>query len=118
MFAVRQIFARPTQLAETVRQLAADGDLPAWLAETDEPLSFLVHDRGATTLTDAAYRFVRHEPGVDVVLFGTGDVGHLRTNVESLCKPPLPEADRAKLADLFSHLRGVGLEAPPRRAAA
>jgi aryl-alcohol dehydrogenase-like predicted oxidoreductase len=118
MFAVRQIFARPAQLAETVRQLAADGDLPAWLAETDEPLSFLVRDGAATTLTDAAYRFVRHEPGVDVVLFGTGDVGHLRTNIESLCKPPLPEADRVKLADLFSHLRGVGLEAPPRRAEA
>lgn len=118
MFAVRQIFARPAQLAETVRQLAAEGHLPAWLADTDHPLSFLVHPGGATTLTDAAYRFVRHEPGVDVVLFGTGDAGHLRTNIESLCKPPLPDADRAKLADLFSHLRGVGLEAPPRRAAA
>jgi hypothetical protein len=51
---------------------------------------------------------------VDVVLFGTGDVGHLRTNIESLCKPPLPEADRTKLAALFGHLRGVGLEAPRR----
>ena len=34
----------------------------------------------------------------------------------------LPEADRAKLRALFSHLRGVGLEVPPfareRRAAA
>ena len=34
MFAVRQIFARPAQLAETVRQLAADGQVPAWLAAT------------------------------------------------------------------------------------
>jgi len=118
MFAVRQIFARPAQLAETVRQLAADGDLPAWLADSDHPLSFLVHEGGANTLTDAAYRFVRHEPGVDVVLFGTGDVGHLHTNIESLCKPPLPDVDRARLAELFSHLRGVGLEAPPRRVAA
>ena len=45
-------------------------------------------------ITEAAYRFVRHEPGVDVVLFGTGDVAHLRANIESLLKPPLPEADR------------------------
>ena len=118
MFAVRQIFARPAQLAETVRQLAADGQVPAWLAETDDPLGFLVHAGGGSTLTDAAYRFVQHEPGVDVVLFGTGDVGHLRTNIESLCKPPLPEADRTKLAALFGHLRGVGLEAPPRRVTA
>jgi aryl-alcohol dehydrogenase-like predicted oxidoreductase len=58
---------------------------------------------------------VRHESGVDVVLFGTGDAAHLRTNIQSILKPPLPEADRAKLRELFSHLRGVGLEAPPSR---
>jgi len=118
MFAVRQIFARPSQLAATVKQLAAAGQLPAPLAESDDPLGFLVHPGGASTLTDAAYRFVRHEPGVDVVLFGTGDSGHLRTNIDSLLKPQLPKADRTKLEDLFGHLRGVGLEAPPRRAAA
>ena len=67
---------------------------------------------GASSIIDAAYRFVRHEPGVDVVLFGTGDVGHLRTNIDSLLKPPLPEADRERLAELFGHLVGVGLDAP------
>ncbi|HTW69266.1 MAG TPA: aldo/keto reductase [Acetobacteraceae bacterium] len=118
MFAVRQIFARPAQLAETAKELAAAGKIPGSLAETGNPLSFLVHPGGASTVTDAAYRFVRHEPGVDVVLFGTGDPAHLRTNIESLLKPPLPAADRARLAELFGHLRGVGLEAPPRRAAA
>jgi aryl-alcohol dehydrogenase-like predicted oxidoreductase len=61
-------------------------------------------------VVEAAYRFVRHEPGVDVVLFGTGDVAHLRTNVASLLKPPLPQADRDKLAKLFGHLTGIGLD--------
>ncbi|HEY4173336.1 MAG TPA: hypothetical protein VGM42_09930, partial [Rhodopila sp.] len=70
---------------------------------------------GADSVTDAAYRYVRHEPGVDVVLFGTGDAAHLRANVASILKPPLPAADRTKLQDLFSHLRGVGLEVPPAR---
>jgi len=116
MFAVRSIFARPAQLAATMKELAADGLVPAWLAERAHPLDFLVHEGGASSLTDAAYRYVRHEPGVDVVLFGTGDAGHLRSNVESILKPPLPAADRTKLAELFGHLRGVGLEAPPRRA--
>jgi aryl-alcohol dehydrogenase-like predicted oxidoreductase len=116
MFAVRSIFARPTQLAETMRELAAQGLVPAVLATSDDPLGFLVHPDGANSLTDAAYRYVRHEPGVDVVLFGTGDPAHLRTNIESILKPPLPGADWAKLRDLFSHLRGVGLEAPPARA--
>jgi hypothetical protein len=54
---------------------------------------------------------------VDVVLFGTGDVGHLWTNIASILKPPLPAAGRAKLQNLFSHLRGVGLEASPARTA-
>jgi aryl-alcohol dehydrogenase-like predicted oxidoreductase len=117
MFAVRGIFARPAQLAATMRELAAAGLVPAQLAESDDPLGFLIHPEGASSLTDAAYRYVRHEPGVDVVLFGTGDAAHLRTNIASILKPPLPEADRAKLQELFSHLRGVGLEAPPSRPA-
>ena len=116
MFAVRSIFARPAQLAATMRDLAKAGQVPAWLAETDEPLSFLIHDGGASSLTDAAYRYVRHEPGVDVVLFGTSDAAHLRANVASILKPPLPEVDQVKLRELFSHLRGVGLEVPPARA--
>jgi aryl-alcohol dehydrogenase-like predicted oxidoreductase len=117
MFAVRSIFARPAQLAAAMQELVAAGQVPAWLAETNDPLGFLVHPDGASSLTDAAYRYVRHEPGVDVVLFGTGDAGHLRSNIASILKPPLPAADRVKLQELFSHLRGVGLEAPPRRAA-
>ncbi|HMB48022.1 MAG TPA: hypothetical protein VKN63_07070, partial [Afifellaceae bacterium] len=69
---------------------------------------------GAQSLTDAAYRFVRHEPGVDVTLFGTGRVEHLHANVASILRPPLPEADRARLAELFGHLSGVGLDLPDR----
>jgi aryl-alcohol dehydrogenase-like predicted oxidoreductase len=113
MFAVRQIFARPALLAATVKELAAEGKVPAWLAESDDPLGFLVHPGGASSVIDAAYRYVRHEPGVDVVLFGTGDAVHLRSNVESILKPPLAAPDHAKLAEMFSHLRGVGLVAPP-----
>jgi aryl-alcohol dehydrogenase-like predicted oxidoreductase len=115
MFAVRGIFAKPAQLSATMRELAADGLVPAELAARPEPLDFLIHGNGgASSLTDAAYRYVRHEPGADVVLFGTGDHAHLRANIESILKPPLPAADREKLRTLFSHLRGVGLEAPPR----
>ena len=113
MFAVRGIFARPAQLAATLRDLAAAGQVPAELA-TDTPLDFLLHPDGATSLTDAAYRTARHEPGVDVVLFGTGETDHLRTNIASLLRPPLPDTDRARLRTLFAHLRGVGLDVPTR----
>jgi aryl-alcohol dehydrogenase-like predicted oxidoreductase len=95
--------------------------VPAELAAREAPLDFLVHSDGARSVTDAAYRYVRHEPGVDVVLFGTGDPEHLKSNIASILSPPLPVADQEELRRLFSHLRGVGLELPPfareRRAA-
>ncbi|MFZ0607307.1 MAG: aldo/keto reductase [Xanthobacteraceae bacterium] len=110
MFAVRSIFADPPRIAREIRELAAKGLVEKSLAETDDPLGFLVHDGGAGNTIEAAYRFVRHEPGVDVVLFGTGNAEHLRTNVASLLKPPLPQADRERLAALFGHLKSVGLD--------
>ena len=109
MFVVRNIFSQPERLAARVRELAAAGQLPQSLA-TDHPLDFLVHEGGASSLIDACYRYARHEPGSHVVLFGTSKPEHLRQNVESLLKPPLPEADRRKLAELFGHLLGVGVE--------
>jgi len=118
MFAVRSIFAQHDRVATTMRELAASGQVPQSLADMAEPLGFLIHPGGASSLTDAAYRYVRHEPGVDVVLFGTGDQAHLRSNIASILKPPLPQADRDRLKQLFSHLRGVGLVAPPQAAAA
>jgi aryl-alcohol dehydrogenase-like predicted oxidoreductase len=112
MFVVRNIFSKPGLLAETVRGLVADGKLPTELANKDNPLDFLIHSSGASSLTDAAYRFARHERGVDVVLFGTSDIGHLETNVASILAPPLPAPDLARLYELFGHLRGVGLDLP------
>jgi len=112
MFAVRNIFSKPARLATALRELTASRQLPRWLADAPNPLGFLIHEGGANTITEAAYRFVRHEPGVDVVLFGTGDPDHLRTNIASLLAPPLPLADRQTLTKLFGHLVGVGLDPP------
>lgn len=114
LFVVRNIFSRPGVLRDTVEQLVRDGALPESFRNEIAPLDFLIHDGGASSLTDAAYRFARHEPGADVVLFGTGDQAHLRRNVESLLKPPLPAADLQKLHRLFGHLRGVGLVFPDK----
>lgn len=112
MFAVRNIFSQPARLKAAMRELAAAGAVPQAFAATDDPLGFLVHPGGAASLIDAAYRFVRHEPGVDVVLFGTSSREHLRTNIASLLAPPLPATDRDKLRELFGHLVGVGLDLP------
>jgi aryl-alcohol dehydrogenase-like predicted oxidoreductase len=110
MFAVRSIFADPPRITRELRALAQKGLVEKWLGDTDEPLGFLVHEAGASSVIEAAYRYARHEPGVDVVLFGTGNAAHLRANIASLTKPPLPEPDRVKLAALFGQLTGIGLD--------
>jgi aryl-alcohol dehydrogenase-like predicted oxidoreductase len=112
MCVVRNIFADPAHLKREVRSLADKGLLPSRMADMDDPLDFLVHPGGAGNVIEAAYRFGRHEPGADVVLFGTGDPGHLRDNVRSILSPPLPQADLARIRELFGHLAGVGLGIP------
>jgi len=110
MFAVRSIFTDPPRIKREIKALADQGLVEKWLGELDDPLGFLVHEGGAANLTEAAYRFACHEPGVDVTLFGTGNAAHLNANVAALLKPPLPQADRDKLAALFGHLTGIGLD--------
>jgi aryl-alcohol dehydrogenase-like predicted oxidoreductase len=112
MFAVRRIFARPDLLAATLAELSTAGRLSDGVDAAD-PLGFLLHAGGAASMTEAAYRFVRHEAGVDVVLFGTGNPAHVESNVAALLKPKLPQADRDRVVALFGHLVGVGLDLPP-----
>ncbi len=116
MFVVRNIFSQPDVLRDTLAHLAVDGRLSRQaadeLARDPEPLGFLVHESGASSILDAAYRFVRHEPGTHVTLFGTSDVAHLEANIASILRPPLPDADREKLSRLFGHLTGIGLDLP------
>jgi aryl-alcohol dehydrogenase-like predicted oxidoreductase len=114
MFAVRNIFSKPDVLHKTLADLAAEGKVPAPLTAEPNPLAFLVHPGGAESIVDAAYRFARHEPGIDVVLFGTGSIDHLRSNIASILRPPLPAVDVQKLYVLFGHLVGVGLDLPDR----
>src|SRR5271169_3090107 len=56
MFAVRNIFSRPERLAGALRELTGSGQLPRRLADAPNPLGFLIHAAGASTITEAAYR--------------------------------------------------------------
>jgi aryl-alcohol dehydrogenase-like predicted oxidoreductase len=117
MFVVRNIFADNTHLRFTIQKLAREGRVPGYLAEKSDPLDFLIHAGGAGNHLDAAYRYARHEPGADVVLFGSGNAEHIRRNVASINAPPLPDTDRLKMRELFGHLVGVGLDIPESRVA-
>jgi aryl-alcohol dehydrogenase-like predicted oxidoreductase len=58
MFALRGLAARGRDLADRLTTLLGEAGIPS--------------------LADLAYRYCRHQPGMDVVLTGTGDPVHLR----------------------------------------
>jgi aryl-alcohol dehydrogenase-like predicted oxidoreductase len=102
MFAVRRALAHPDHLRAFVTDLIQKGQLdPADLAADAFP-DFLL--AAAASLPDAAYRFCRDEPGVHVVLSGTGNDQHLQANLASFDRPPLPAAVTAQLKHLFRHV--------------
>jgi L-galactose dehydrogenase len=106
MFAVRRALATPEAVRETVAGLIEKGELSGDAFENpQEPLAFLLDASG--DLTEAAYRFCRHEPGLDVILSGTGSIAHLEQNARSLSRPPLPAADADRLRRLFAGIDSV-----------
>jgi aryl-alcohol dehydrogenase-like predicted oxidoreductase len=111
MYAVRDIFSQPGALQQVVRDLAERGLIEAEVDARD-PLGFLLHEGGAGSVIEAAYRYARHQPGAQVVLFGTGSLSHLQANIDAILKPPLPAEDVERLTRLFGHLTDAGLELP------
>ena len=96
MFAVRRALSRPEVLRQIITELRTKGLL-------DETGSFDFNiERDLLTLssgelTELSYRFCRHEPGIDVVLTGTGNVEHLKQNVASINRGALPSKMRSAL---------------------
>jgi aryl-alcohol dehydrogenase-like predicted oxidoreductase len=107
MFAVRLALSRPQRLADVIRQLTETGQLDAEDINAHDPLGFLVHEQGARSRTEAAYRFCRYEPGTHVILCGTGNVDHLEANVDAFSKPPLPEEDQVRLRRIFRRVDSI-----------
>lgn len=104
MFAVRRALSRPERLRTVVRELVQKGLIDADQLDLDDPLGFLVHEGGAVSVPDAAYRFCRHEKGVHVVLSGTGNPEHLKANLKSFSRSPLPETDVERLREVFARV--------------
>jgi len=107
MFVVRNAFRDPRRLAEVVAELVSQGLVDPAEVDLANPLGFLLDDGVATSLADAAYRFCRDEPGMDIVLSGTGNIAHLEANVESMTRPPLPRDVRERLVRIFDRVDTV-----------
>ena len=112
MFVVRNIFSNAAYRSAVFARLVEQGQLDASVLADGDPLTFLVTDGGAESITDAAYRYARHEPGADVILFGTGNKAHVEANIASILRPPLPPLVIERLHATFGHLTGVGLDLP------
>jgi aryl-alcohol dehydrogenase-like predicted oxidoreductase len=112
MFVVRNIFSNAAYRHDIFAKLVEQGDLDASILSGGDPLAFVVGEAGAESITDAAYRYARHTQGVDVVLFGTGNKEHVKSNIDSILRPPLAPAIIERLHASFGHLKGVGLDRP------
>ena len=104
MFAVRRALSQPRRLRELWAELTKKGLVERDACNPEAPLDFLIGDGKASSVVDGAYRFCRHEPGVHVVLSGTGSREHLKANIESLTKPPLPAPVVARLKEIFARV--------------
>ena len=107
MFAVRRALSGPDALQAAVADLAARGQLDTDEFDPADPLGFAVGERAAASLPEAAYRFCRWEPGMDVTLSGTSSVAHLRENAASIGMPPLPSAITERLRRMFARANSI-----------
>jgi L-galactose dehydrogenase len=107
MHAVRRALSDEAVLIENVKKLIDNGEIDPSTVNADDPLDFLKASSEVSSITDAAYRYCRHEPGVSVVLTGTGNQDHLTTNVESLNAKPLSQALMEKLDNIFGRVRSI-----------
>ncbi len=111
MFAVRKALSHPDNLREFTNALVEKGQIdPADLRlssgrSLDAFPDFLLAE--APSLPDAAYRFCRDEPGVHVVLSGTGNAAHLDANLASFARPPLTQETRNRLIHIFRHVNST-----------
>jgi len=100
MFAVRRALAVPEQLGQRLSELLAQGKIDAGAVDPTNPMAFAMGKDKAESLTDLAYRYAIHEPGIHTVLAGTGNTHHLDENIASARRGPLP-------ADLVDQLNGI-----------
>jgi aryl-alcohol dehydrogenase-like predicted oxidoreductase len=107
MFAVRRALSHREALKALVARLVAAGEIAEGALNPDDPLDFVAAHPGVKSMTEAAYRFCRHEPGAQVVLTGTGNAAHLEENLAAILAPPLPGDLAQRLSAVFGEVDSV-----------
>ena len=107
MFAVRLALSKPQRLKECIDELIKNKQIEVSDIDKNDPLGFLIHKNGASSIVDAAYRFCRDEPGTHVILSGTGNLNHMKENIKSILAPPLPDKDIIRLKAIFKNVDSI-----------
>ncbi len=103
MFAVRRVLARQDRLEQTIADLKQRGLVAPDAVPDSQPLDWLIHDN-VDSIASAAYKFTAMHPAVSTVLSGTANLEHFENNLRALEDPMLPEADYARLHELFGRV--------------
>jgi L-galactose dehydrogenase len=101
MFAVRNALRGGDALKTEIGRIISAGQGDAGLLRRDGGLDFIMASGAARSLTEAAYRFCRHTPGITVTLTGTKNRAHLEENLASIGMSALPGDILARLDALF-----------------
>mgnify|MGYP003989215905 FL=1 len=107
MYAVRRVLKDQKALRDIVADLIKEGQIDPTTVDQNDPIGFLVESGDAESIIEAGYRFCRHEPGVSVLLTGTGNVEHLRQNLAAIEKGPLSDDNLKKLNEIFGKVDSV-----------
>jgi len=101
MFAVRWGLIDAENAKTLIADLVERGEIDQQDIDPADPLGFLIEGDRRIPLTEAAYRFCRYTPGLDVVMTGTGNRKHLEENIAAISMPPLPDAVEETLRKIF-----------------
>jgi aryl-alcohol dehydrogenase-like predicted oxidoreductase len=104
MFAVRSALSNPEQLQVDIQRILAKNQADPALMEAHGTLEFLVSEKIANSIMEAAYRFCSNTPGIHVTLTGTGSVEHLRENILAIQMSALPDDILRKLDEMFGNV--------------
>ena len=107
MASARNQFSRPDLFGNELVRMVDEGVVSIDDFDRDNPLRFLDSLGADPSVSSASYRFAANEPGVHVVLVGTGSVKHLEENVAALNAGSLPDNVARYLIAAFGHLSRI-----------
>ncbi len=103
MFAVRNALRSSEGLQKIMDQLQTQHLIDKSALGEEFFLKQVMADT-SVSIPDMAYRYCRHEPHIETVMFGTGNLAHLQANIHSLLSPAIPEEISTQIKNIFGDI--------------